>query len=329
MQVLAAHKRNLKGGFIKPSPLQIEAWLSKNFEIKIGNEDQIRICNPDGDTDFRLWISKSNAAVHDFRPNHQQYDGSFLKFVAKYKNISFTAAVKEVCGKDIIKEKHNEIKLDRDISSDEIKLPSGSISMKDGTGSAHEICMNYLLNTRGLSKESIFKANIHYCGTHIVVPYYQYDMLVYYQMRSIMNKVFKFPNESETKKKAGDFLWGFDDIEPQSTVIVVESIFNAMSIGRDTVATGGAKLKKGQIKLLSILGPQTIILAPDSDGAGIESISRDYYELRNTFKDLWYVIPPKDVDWNDMLKAGDNPYEYIVANKKLLNMKVLFDGIKN
>ncbi|CAK0743469.1 hypothetical protein CCP1ISM_1770001 [Azospirillaceae bacterium] len=164
-------------------------------------------------------------------------------------------------------------------------------------------------------------------------------MLVFWQMRSLISKVFKFPDEDLTNKKAGDFIYGFDDIEPCSEVIVVESIFNSLSIESNAVATGGASLKDGQLKLLKALNPKSIILAPDRDEAGIKSIQKDYFALNkmrsgDLFKDIYYAIPPIEVakagkkDWNDMLLMGYNVYKFIKENKKIVNTRLLFDGIK-
>jgi hypothetical protein len=321
-----------KTGYVQPSPEQIEAWISVNFEYKEANKDQLRICNPsDGDDDFHMWISRDNAVVHDFRPGHQEYDGSFLRFVSLYKKISFADAVKEVCGSNVIIKQY--VREDDEEEERLIELPKGSLLLESGEGKIRDICMRYLMNKRGFDEDVIFKYKIHYCGTNIVVPYYQYDMLVYYQSRAIMDKMFEFPDESQTKKKAGDFLWGFDDVEPCTEVIVVESIFNAMSIGVGAVATGGAKLKDGQLRQLKALNPKKVILAPDHDDAGINSLECDFGNLTkmakgDLFKDIEYCIPPeKDVDWNDMLKAGENPLKYIRNNVKPLNMRVLFDGI--
>ena len=335
---LLARKQN--SGFVQPTPEQIENWLNKNFECKIANDDQIRICNPDGDTEFRLYISRVNAVVHDFRPNHQQFDGSFLKFVSTYKNIMFSEAIKEVCGNSPIISRYSASKENDEIQNDDpIKLPEGSILLAKYHGKARDMCMTYLTKVRGFSEDVIFKAKIAACGTSMVVPYYQYDMLVFWQMRSLISKVFRFPDEGETNKKAGDFLYGFDDIEPCSEVSVVESIYNCLSIKHNSLATGGASLKDGQLKLLRSLNPKSIILAPDRDEAGIKSIQKDYFALNKMrtgdfCKEIYYAIPPLEVakagkkDWNDMLKMGYNVYKYINENKKLVTTRLLFDGIK-
>lgn len=318
-----------------PSPEQIENWIKENFDYKVQGA-QILINNPDGDQKFHMQISPTLGLVHDFRPNHQQYDGSFLKFVSKFKGISMMAAIAEVCGKGrVISQYQKVIEEEPEIENDDvIALPEGSIPLKGGSGKIWEVAMNYLVNVRKFTKEEVFQANIHHLGTNIVVPYYQYGMIVFWQSRMIVDKKFKFPNGED--KSAGNHLYGFDDVEPCGEAIVVESIFNKLSIGSDAVATGGASLKDGQIKLLRVLNPTSLTLAPDGDDAGIKSITSDFYSLskyRNDafIKDLWYCLPPLNShgwnDWNDMRKDGADTKDYILKNRKKLTLSVLFSGI--
>jgi hypothetical protein len=326
-------KKNKK--FVKPSDDQVEYWISKHFDYKL-NGDQIRICNPDGDTKYCMAVSKKEALVHDFRPNHQQYDGTFLRFVADFKNISIREAIKEVCGNNVkrFKDDTNHEEIDEEIEN-EIELPSGSESLRDKKDTKlWRINMGYLVNERGLDKNVIYKSNIHYLGTEIIVPYYQYGMIVFYQSRRQMDKIFNFPKINN--KKAGDFLYGFDNVEPYSDLNVVESIFNCLSIGNNTVSTGGAKLKDGQIDLIKVLRPSSITLAYDNDSAGREAVKKDFASL-NKIKwlsgNIYYCLPPyssnddNQMDWNDMKRNKMNPSEYIFNNKIKMTMKDLFNGI--
>jgi len=323
---------------IQPTPDQMEYWFRANgVDYKIGTKDQFRICNPDGDTKFCVEVSKEKALVHDFTPNHQQYDGTFIRFVSKYKGISIQESIEEVCGKNIrlaaIAKKQEEVEEEIE---DEIDLPSGCCSIRDESmfdTKMHQLVINYLIKDRCLDKEAVMKANIHYLGTSIVVPYYEYGMIVFWQMRQQLSKVFKFPPSSN--KSAGDFLYGFDNVEPHSFVIVTEAIFNTLSIGDDCVATGGATLKSGQIQLLKALSPEKIILAPDNDPAGIKSLQKDYLALRKGKWDIYYCLPPyagkgeSDIDWNDLKKMGVDPREYILNTNRKLTMKDVFNGVDN
>lgn len=319
--------------FVQPTAYQMECWFRANgIEYRHGRGDQFRICNPDGDTKFCVEVSKTEALVHDFRPNHQQYDGSFIRFVSRYKGISIQEAISEVCGKDAKASTFIKRVEEPEEVEDEISLPSGSLPLRNNKGdNTWKLVMSYLTRERSLDREAIMQANIHYLGTTVVVPYYEYDMIVFWQMRQQLSKRFEFPPSST--KNAGDFLYGFDNVEPHSFVIITESIFNTLSIGPDCVATGGAKLKDGQIRLLQILSPSKIILAPDNDDAGVDSLIKDYMNLRKGSWEIWYCLPPydkdekKQMDWNDMKRSGLDPRSYVLSNMKKMSMLDAFSGI--
>lgn len=322
-----------KGRFVQPTVEQMEIWLKRNgIEYKIFPR-QLRACNPDGDMNYSMEISKEKALVHDFRASHKQYDGTFLGFVSRYKNISYREAIEEVCGGRI----RYEVPIERDEPEEEerlIELPVGSVSLRDKNKTKlWQFNMGYLVNERGLDEEVVYRANIHYLGTEIVVPYYEFGMLVFYQSRRQMDKKFNFPSSAETNKKAGDFLYGFDDVEPETDINLVESIYNALSIGPGTMATGGASLKEGQVKLLMSLNPSSVTLAPDNDGAGIKSIGKDFLALRKNIDEIYYCLPPynpvreEQEDWNDLKRMKINTKEYIKCKKRKMTMKVLFEKI--
>lgn len=320
-----------------PTDSQIESWLLHHGIEYKDKGNQFRVCNPDGDTKYCMSISKDKALVHDFRPNHQQYDGTFISFVSSYKSISIREAITEICGdKPYTKQIKEEDQEEYDIEHD-IELPSGSKPFRDVVDSKlYRLNLGYLINERGLDKDVIMKANIHYLGTEIIVPYYQFGILVFYQSRRQMDKVFNFPKSSE--RKAGDFLYGFDNVEPSSEVIVVESIFNALSMRENSVATGGASLKDGQLRLLKALNPHTITLAADNDEAGRESVCKNYNLIRkqakeDLFKDIYFCLPPfsknenDQMDWNDMKQVGIDPKKYIYNNRIKMSMQILFNKI--
>lgn len=324
-----------KKKYVQPTVEQMEIWLKRHGIEYRSLPNQIRACNPDGDANYSMEISKDKALVHDFRVNHTQHDGTFLKFVSLYKNINIREAIEEVCGNKIFYEFNQK---DREEEEEEgeklIELPTGSVSLREKDRSKlWNFNMRYLVNERGLDEDIVYRANIHYLGTQIVVPYYEFGMLVFYQSRQQMDKKFNFPDSGVTKKKAGDFLYGFDDVEPCSDVNIVESIFNALSAGPGTMATGGASLKDGQIKLLLSLNPTSVTLAPDNDGAGIKSLNKDFLSLRKNIDNIYYCLPPynKDrdnqEDWNDLKKIGVNVNDYIKEKKKKMTMKTLFDKV--
>jgi DNA primase len=304
---------------LKLTSSQIENWVSRHFEYKRRSRGkQLCVCNPfDEDNDYHLWISTVEDTlkngprkgqmgywVHDFRPGH--YSGSLINFVMQYKNISFRDALKDLGGTkqlnvhEVVIGLH-EVKEQDEEANPIVELPKLSKPFVDRDKSlARNIALNYL-KSRRVSEELAIKLNLHYTPSSIVFPYYEYEILVYWQERNILSKLFNFPDEAKTGLLKTDYLYGFDNvIVPNHQVIIVESIFNAISMGEDTVATGGAIIAGRQVQKLEYLEPSILILAPDNDEAGYHSLQKNYYLLKDYFN-LAYCVPPQGIkDWNQL-----------------------------
>jgi len=297
----------------QPSPAQIEAWVAKHFAYKRRkNGEELDLGNPiDHDSGVHLGINTKKGVCHDWRPGHHSADGSFLKFVSKYRGISYHEAIREVCGQEAsirtILRPDAEEKPEKQV---QIQLPPGAIPLSSGEGGKfRQIALNYLIS-RGVSEELAKQKSLMYTVGEIVFPYYEYGELVYWQSRSVLSKSFNFP--PNTNK--ADFLFGFDDVEPCTEIIVCESIFNALSLGENAVATGGASFSNTglQVKKIKALGPQKVILAPDNDDAGLKSLFDNFFILEPHFSGkIWYSLPAKlnpsgslaakdTKDWNDV-----------------------------
>lgn len=332
---------------IKLTAKQIETWVSKHFEYKSKSKGrQLVINNPfNGDTGWHFWIAtypdeikkgpakgRSDCWAHDFRPG--EWSGSFLRFVKEYKNISFYDAVKEVCGgstsniRDYVRQQlQANIPKEEIVEPEEriIELPPRSKPLtEDKSSRAREIAINYLAN-RKISEETAIRNFVHYRPGAVVFPYLEYGMMVYWQERSIISKEFLFPDEMETGLQKSDYIYGFDQIEPNGYAIMVESIFNALSLGDDVGASGGADIIGKQVNKLRALNPHTIILAPDNDDAGVKSLKRNFYALQHLPSKLAYSLPPPDMDWNDMDKelGAGSARKYLEDNVYALNIKTI------
>lgn len=322
----------------------IETWIAKNFTYKkAGNGRQLRINNPfTVDDNYHLWISleitplkkgpykgKKDYWVNDFRPG--MFHGSFVNFVKKYRNISYNKAVSEITGKtggelkSFLKYQYNkskEVKVEEEEVEEFINLPEGSSPFSDNkTHRLKQIALNYL-NQRMINDELVEKYDLHYTLSTIVFPYYEYGVLVYWQQREILNKKFLFPDSEKTGLSKTDYVFGFDFVEPHSILIVVESIFNSMSVGDGCIASGGAVIAGKQKQKIIALRPKTIILSPDNDKAGIASLIKNYYELKG-ITIITYCLPPKGIkDWNEYeQKFGRGSSRiYIDSNYKILGL---------
>jgi len=303
---------------VKITKEQITKWVSRHFEYKLrSGGNQITICNPfDGDTGWHFWIStqvtenkhgKKGIWVHDFRPDKYQYGTSFVKFVQKFKNLSYFDALKDICGGSV--KLADKLRAQRAEEIDEpeeivkrIELPKCKHFSDKDDSVARNLALSYL-SGRCISEETAIRYSLGYTPTHIVFPYFEFGELVYWQKREIGSKMFEFPPEGSTGLKKTNFLFGFDQIEPDADVAVTEAIIDSISIGDFAVATGGAGLSGLQARKIKAMRPSRVILCPDNDRAGKKSLRQDYELLKSLMpmESLFICLPPDPFkDWNEM-----------------------------
>lgn len=325
----------------KLPPDKVLSWIKSNFpdykERKRGEE--ILICNPfTGDSNYKFNINIEQGICHCWTgdewagpidPRTKKRNCTFIKFVKLYRKCSYADAVRDVLGSsgDIRKylaidgaPKHRECK-----DEPSMALPGGSVKLSTSTDEQATYLTIWLKN-RGYTTETIASNDLHHNGMEVVWPYYEFDELVYWQSRSRISKMFRFPPTviydkagkiiSESALGKSDFLYNFDNIQAASYIIITESIFCQHTLGEQTLASGGAMLASSPdaivIRKIKMLGPKKcIILAPDNDDAGIKSIISNYRILKPLGFKVYYSIPPKieygtsegnkiTKDWNEL-----------------------------
>ena len=301
------------------------------------------IANPWGDSGKHFNISlvekkaksgRSGFWVHDWRPGHQQHDGSFLRFVQDYRGCTFFDALKEVCGRNIDPRaylrsaKESQEKAPEIPEETELSLPTGAKRLDTTSDTlAYASATNYLAS-RAITPQEAKQYYIHYDSVSIIFPYIEFGVVVYWQSRTMVGKMFEFPPDSVGVTKS-QFLYGFDYVEPGGLVIICEAIIDAINMGPGAVAIGGAQLGDVQIRKLKILNPSSIILAADNDEPdrhgirpGISSIGHNYNLLKPYFSDISFSIPPDPhKDWNDVKVAGLDPRNIIESTKKQATLR--------
>jgi hypothetical protein len=313
---------------------KITSYITKHFDHKIRkNGEEIVINNPlNNDIGFHFNINPSKGVCHDWRgdewagpvnPETNKRNCSFIKFIRLYKKCSYAAAVREILGdgadlRDYLKSDNRQTDV-RSKSKAEVTLPSG-VSALITADDTQALALKKWLKSRGYDDESIAKADLHYLGMDVYWPYYEFDTLVYWQSRSRLNKRFNFPSieirddnghiVAITEGTKGDFLYGFDEVECASYVIITEAIFDMHTLGAQTVASGGAVLTEKQINKLKIIGPKSgVILSPDNDKAGLKSILSNKELLEPHGFKLFYSLPGDYglgiKDWNECHTKGN------------------------
>ncbi len=287
----------------------IRNWITKNFTYKERN-DEILICSPfDHDTKYKFNINPELGLCHDWRGDGRwagtpsavtgKRNCSFVKFVQLYRQCSYYEAIKEILGNGFVIDIKQPEK--KETISD-VSLPEGAKLLGDSTDTFSSRVTKYL-KSRGVDDDQIKLHKLHYHAFDIIWPYYEYDELVYWQSRSIMKKMFMFPKDTDKS----NYIYGFDLVEPASYLIIVEAIFGVHTLGSQTIATGGASLADGQFRKIKLLGPKDgVILSPDFDQAGIDSILHNYKLLNGTYKTYYSIIPEIEIDgkllkdWNEL-----------------------------
>jgi hypothetical protein len=257
------------------------------------------------------------------------------------KGISFRQAVREVCGYDLdprqmfMRRKKQLEGIEEVADEDETTLPEGAVSL-DVEKPYKNIIMAYL-NRRKINEDLARSFNLHYTLSTVVFPYYEFEVLVYWQSRDISSKIYMFPPPMEGISKS-QVLYGFDHIETDSDIYIVEGNMEVLTLGDDTAGIGGSLISEEQVKKMRLLSPKRIVWAMDNDQEGLVGIRKGYKIVKRLMPDIpqSYVVPPKEhngkkiKDWNDMAIAGcvEDARRYSRANIKPVSMSSISSFIR-
>lgn len=105
-------------------------------------------------------------------------------------------------------------------------------------------------------------------------------------------------------------LFNIQNIKENSNITLCEGIFNAITAGRDAVASYGCSLSNTQLNLLLDAKPKSITVAYDSDAPGQKGALKALDMLRkaNYKGKVYYILLPKGVDINDLGKERYKEY---------------------
>jgi hypothetical protein len=304
-----------------PTPEQIRSWVFKNFpDHKLSKHgEEIRINNPlYADDGYHMWISVLKSITVDHRPQCKSgSSGSFLWFVKNYRKISLRDAAIEVMGEEAA----GHVNHDRAYSSKKprqtikVDLPPGFKKFSESADAISDAVLNYL-RSRSITDEQIMSLDIGYTnGFEAVFPYFENGDIVYWQSRSILQKQFNFPADSNKSI----YIYGYDTIDPTRPVIVTESIINSLMFDNGS-ATGGSTIDEIQKRKFVRRGVKKMILAYDNDKAGKVGIAKSYKLMKDKFELYYSLTDTEDDDWNNVA----NKFGLIVARQMLeRNLKKL------
>lgn len=306
---------------------KIVAYIKANFDYKTrkGGKEYL-IPNPIMyDSGRHLNVNPEDGGIcHDWRGD-EQWAGynektgkinkrTFTRLIQRQFNCSYFQAVKIIIGDGCDPRAYFNVKDEpekKEVIEEAITLPACSEPITGSTSKFAKLTSGWLKTVRAYTDEVIERYQIHHSTTDVVWPYYEFGEIVYWQTRSIFDKVFTFP---ECPK--GKYIYGFDNIEPASYLILTEAIIDQNTVDEQCGATGGAMITEDQVKKIKMLGPKDgIILAPDADVAGLRSILTNGDMLQSAGYRVMYSHPPIRMvdgvleaeykDWNEMAVKVD------------------------
>lgn len=152
-------------------------------------------------------------------------------------------------------------------------LPEGYRRLSSGTSQIARSARNYIEKKRGLDVAKLSSKGFGYCDSgklfgYIIMPFYVKGKLVYYQTRNFMANGPKFNNPKIEDFGIGksNLIYNIDSLWLYYNVNIVESVFNAETIGDNTIALSGKSISEWQWTtiLSSPVKRVTIILDPDA-----------------------------------------------------------------
>lgn len=182
------------------------------------------------------------------------------------------------------------------------------------------------LKSRGITESDIRFYNI--CGrdedNRIQIPNYIKgcftDVICNWQYdKNLVNKRSpKYLNSEGTPKSKTLFnIYNID--KGINKIILTEGLFNAITAGRNAVASYGCSLSDRQCELIIEKEPKSILIAYDSDEAGVKGSCKaiDMFINANYKGVLEYILLPKGIDINDF--GHDNFINYYESNKVIID----------
>lgn len=268
----------------------------------------------------KLYVNPRNGLFHCFRCSYK----------GKLKNRSSLSSIKE----NNVEKLRELTKTDND--SDELTLiPFYSKPLTEKQYNA--------LKNRGITDSDIKFYNI--CGREqddrIQIPNFVKGIFTditcnwEYDKTKVTDKNPKYIMNEGVKKNRT--LFNIYNIpENVDSIILCEGIFNAITAGRNAVASFGCVLSDRQCDLILSKNPKKIIIAYDSDEPGVNGSIQAIQKFKNKkYKGkLEYILLPKGIDINDL--GRENFLQYYKNNKMLIDLnsslglilpKLLFDSV--
>lgn len=190
-------------------------------------------------------------------------------------------------------------------------LPESFTLLTLGSGSFADKARQYMKG-RGFNLKTLTYKGIGYCtvgpyANHIIIPYYLHNKLVYFTGRNLSKwgEKFKNPKEEEVGIGKSTVIYNIDALYVYTSIYLVESATNALTLGDNAIGLGGKAISKNQLStiLRSPAKRFTIILDRDATLWAIKLGLQ-----LSGHKEVRIVILPNKEDVNDLGKSKTLQY---------------------
>jgi DNA primase len=200
---------------------------------------------------------------------------------------SVIKAILEVSGFKTFTEVYNSLKLLEDSTylkprlipqqkATKPKLPESFRLLSLGEGYLADLARKYIIK-RGFNPDELSAKGIGYCSRGeysgcIILPYYQAGELVYFIARRFImtGAKFKYPKTEDFGIGKSELIYNADSLAIYNKIRIVESVFNAETLGPTAIALGGKVISETQLSMVIkspckyvsiLLDPDAIVLA--------------------------------------------------------------------
>ncbi len=130
-----------------------------------------------------------------------------------------------------------------------------------------------ILQRRGFKIDYLMRKGIGYCATgkyagRYIIPYYENGDLVYFNARKFIDSAgekFKNPTKDECGVGKADVIYNIDALQMYNTIYTFESTTNCLTLGDNTIGTGGKSPSPWQKNKILESPVENLIIGFDDD----------------------------------------------------------------
>lgn len=279
--------------------MSFENFIYQHYDVRETNrEEMIRICCPFcGDENFHGYINTHMELFKCFKCKFSHKpDGEattayhFLKIIHNltnkevFKVLNFDGdallnspdrSVLDLLEEFFAEKDDRLIQVSLEEEIVKVDLPRGTKPILGDDSVVAKLAYKYLKSRfKGRDVDKIIKKyDLQYCNSglysgYIIIPVKEWGELVWYQGRAFLpaNKEPKYLGMSNRNKS----LFGLEFVDPDHVIILVEGVFDAMTLGDKALCCFGSSLSKHQYNILRELKPKKVVVCFDWDKSGVE-----------------------------------------------------------